>query len=158
MKSKYPAIFLSLILTLFVVAIDGFTKAWFFSSREIKALWPGVIEFIRHRNYGAVGNLSVSNEILLTLAATISLVIFFLILRTGRQKLGEKASLALILGGGIGNLFDRITLEYVRDWLLIGKFSIINIADIAIGLGVVLYIIFYSIRSRPEPRVDDFAK
>jgi signal peptidase II len=51
------------------------------------------------------------------------------------------ASLALILGGAIGNGIDRLTLGGVADFFLLhaGSFSwyVFNIADIAIVAGVV---------------------
>ena len=52
-------------------------------------------------------------------------------------------SSALIIGGGIGNLIDRIFKGYVVDFLELSFFSpICNIADYAITAGTVLLMIF----------------
>jgi len=46
--------------------------------------------------------------------------------------------LALILGGGISNVFDRLTIGCVRDFINIGFWPSFNLADGAITLGVLL--------------------
>lgn len=53
-------------------------------------------------------------------------------------------SLLLVLGGGIGNLIDRIFRGYVIDYIDVNnllKFPIFNIADILVVIGIVIIII-----------------
>jgi len=129
------------------VGVDFLSKAWVFTHTAYPGLIPGVFEITRHENYGALGNIAVPNAILLAISAVISVVITFLILGNHRSE-SEKIALALILGGGIGNLVDRASLGYVRDWILVGRTSILNLADISIGAGILAYIFFYSRRNR----------
>ncbi len=49
--------------------------------------------------------------------------------------------LLLIIGGGLGNLFDRVIYGCVMDYIRIGWFPVFNLADIFLTVGVVL--IFY---------------
>lgn len=54
-------------------------------------------------------------------------------------------ALALILGGAIGNLIDRVAYGHVIDfldfyWTGVGHFPAFNIADIGISIGAVLFI------------------
>lgn len=48
-------------------------------------------------------------------------------------------TLSLVMGGALGNLYDRLALGYVFDWLMFFKTSIVNVADLAITLGLILY-------------------
>ena len=59
-----------------------------------------------------------------------------------------KAGIALIIGGGTGNLIDRIFRGYVIDFIDINKwinYPLFNIADLSIVVGVIL-IIFYLLK------------
>ena len=75
----------------------------------------------------------------------VSLVILVWITRLSRQQILEGLALALILGGALGNLYDRLTLGYVVDFLDFhwsGRhFPAFNIADSAISVGAVLILV-----------------
>jgi signal peptidase II len=68
-----------------------------------------------------------------------AIVITYLIKKHSTQKL-FCFGLALVLGGALGNLYDRITLGYVVDFLYfhwnIHDFPAFNVADSAICVGV----------------------
>ena len=69
-----------------------------------------------------------------------------------RHKL-MTVSLAMVLGGGIGNMIDRVRLGYVVDFFKTEfiDFAIFNVADCFVTVGAILlavYVIFY------EPKVD----
>jgi len=51
--------------------------------------------------------------------------------------------MGLIFAGAISNLFDRIFLGFVRDYLRIWFFPVFNLADIMIFMGVIILIAFY---------------
>ena len=51
------------------------------------------------------------------LAAIVSVIIVVWISRQPVQRWLESLALALILGGALGNLYDRVTLGYVVDFL-----------------------------------------
>ena len=79
--------------------------------------------------------------ILVAVTGLIALVVFVWLLR--ERLLGEVAGLALILGGALGNIHDRIAWGYVIDYadLHIGTirpFMIFNVADAAITIGVLI--------------------
>lgn len=90
--------------------------------------------------------------ILLPLAMIIAAVIFMLIMRKKGHPL-LMISVALIAGGGIGNLVDRIALGYVVDYLDFRVFPIFNLADIAVCVGcglLVLYVLFIDGKQKNE--------
>ena len=94
----------------------------------------------------AFGLLSFNDKIIYNLLTfiilVIILVIFFMVLKSYGLK---KYSLLMILGGAIGNVYDRIFYGAVPDFIdfHIGNFHwfIFNVADIFITLGVIFMII-----------------
>ena len=92
---------------------------------------------------------------------------FSVALYYARGKTGSgflvRVGLALIIGGALGNLVDRMFLGYVRDFIHIvyfgltifgqQSFAIFNIADAALTVGVVVFAIGYirgEIKKKPE--------
>ena len=63
-------------------------------------------------------------------------------------------TVALIIGGGVGNLIDRVFLNYVVDYLSLSFFPpVCNFADYCITVGVVLlavYLLFFADRDRKK--------
>lgn len=50
--------------------------------------------------------------------------------------------IAMIIGGAIGNLLDRLMFGYVIDFLQFGSFPVFNVADSFITTGVILLAFF----------------
>lgn len=79
------------------------------------------------------------------LAASVSIALAVWIKRLGRHEKLLAIALAMILGGALGNLYDRVTLGYVVDFISIHYqqyyFPAFNIADSAISVGAVLMIV-----------------
>ncbi|HET7708894.1 MAG TPA: signal peptidase II [Sphingomicrobium sp.] len=82
----------------------------------------------------------------------------------GREKhRGDQFALGLVLGGALGNIFDRIRFGYVVDFadLHFGEFRpffIFNVADAAISIGVAILLLRAFIawlRERREPKESD---
>ncbi len=138
-----------------VFVIDRITKRYFISVGAIHELplpvVPNVIDVTQHHNYGLIANLPVPSWIIISFTTLILAAIGWKIvddlhqpeiLKTGRPRgIAPTFALALIAGGAIGNLFDRITMGYVFDWILLFNRSVINVADIAIGAGILWYLI-----------------
>lgn len=97
-------------------------------------------------NYGVSLGMLTANSLearlaLVALTGAIALAVLVWMMR--ERKLGDIAALGLILGGAIGNIYDRVRYGYVVDYadLHIGSFRpfmIFNLADAAITIGVVL--------------------
>jgi len=89
------------------------------------------------------------------LIAIIIVIIFFMILRNKGLK---KYSLLMILGGALGNLYDRIFFKAVPDFIdfHIGNFHwfIFNVSDIFISLGV-LFLIFLELIDNQEDKINE---
>jgi signal peptidase II len=76
-------------------------------------------------------------------AALISAVLIWMLRKPGTPAL-LSCGLALVLGGALGNLYDRVTLGYVVDFVQVHAggwyFPAFNVADSAITVGVTLLI------------------
>ena len=83
------------------------------------------------------------------------IVIFFMILKHDGMK---KFSLLMILGGALGNLYDRISFRAVPDFIdfHIGNFHwfIFNVSDIFISLGV-LFLIYLELIDNQKGKVNE---
>ena len=86
------------------------------------------------------------------LAILVSIMIIIWISRLTNEKWLEGLSLSMILGGALGNLWDRLTLGYVVDFLdfhwMSWHFPAFNLADSAISLGALILILDSILASR----------
>ncbi len=87
----------------------------------------------------------------------IIIVILIIIFMTFRSKGLKKYSFLMILGGAIGNVFDRIIYNAVPDFIdfHIGEFHwfIFNVADVFISLGIIFMIFLELIDNNDTSRV-----
>jgi signal peptidase II len=79
------------------------------------------------------------------LALGVSSVLVVWLFRLNRGHYLQKLAIALILGGALGNLWDRVLLGYVVDFIQVHWqsryfFPAFNIADSAITIGAILMI------------------
>jgi signal peptidase II len=90
----------------------------------------------------------------LTASAVAMGMIVYLYLKTPREFLFLRSGLAMILGGAVGNVIDRIRLGKVVDFLdLYVKdlhWPAFNIADSAITVGILIFIYHLLFKKMPE--------
>ena len=142
---------INLILVLSIFLFDRFSKLYViyldkkFYGSEI--FYSKFLNIVLVWNEGvAFGLFSFSTNlfynILSIIIFVIILIIFFMIIKSNGFK---KYSLLMILGGALGNFYDRIFYNAVPDFIdfHIGNFHwfIFNVADIFITLGVIFMII-----------------
>jgi len=95
------------------------------------------------------------------IAIVVSVVIVLWIKRLEQHEKWQAIALALILGGAIGNVIDRIYLGYVVDFIQVyyqqWYWPAFNIADSAISIGVAM-IIIESVREYLSERKNNKSK
>ena len=91
--------------------------------------------------------------------AIIAIIVAWWIAR--EEKGGERMALALVLGGALGNIVDRVRLGYVVDFLDLHfgewrPFLVFNVADAAISIGVVILLLraIFIRPAAPEEKLD----
>lgn len=77
-----------------------------------------------------------------------SIIITILLVVLYRKNYMSHRSFIFLFSGALGNLYDRLIFEGVRDRIQIGEFPVFNIADILITIGVLLLIMEYRKQSR----------
>ncbi|MBV1950812.1 MAG: signal peptidase II [Cycloclasticus sp.] len=136
-------------LSLVLFAGDQASKLWVvanFDLYESKALLPSLNFTYVHNTGAAFSFLSSAGGwqrwffVGIALVASITLTIWLSRLKSSERWMA--VTLSLILGGAIGNLFDRISYGYVIDFIDVyyqaWHWPVFNIADCAISIGVVM--------------------
>jgi signal peptidase II len=136
-----------LVLSFFVVLADQVTKTYIarhFLEFEFTRILP-VLDVTRLHNVGAAFSFLASESgwqrwVFIGLAVAVSAGIITWLFRLPRSAhLLLAAGLALVLGGALGNLIDRIRLGYVIDFIHFhwdrAYFPAFNVADSAITVG-----------------------
>ena len=164
MPDRYKLV---IILSAAILVLDQMTKIWVESSLalgETRTVIPGFFNLVFVLNPGAafgfLADLEGSLRTYFFLGATgLAVVLIIHLLRTvQRQDYYLFTALALILGGALGNMIDRIRLGMVIDFLdfHLGShhWPAFNVADIAISVGAVLLIVSFYKKKRHEADSD----
>lgn len=144
-----------LLLSAIVVALDQLTKWWALATLQpagvSHAVIPGLLNWTLIYNPGAafsfLGHASGWQRwFFVALAIVISAALVVWLARTARRDWRTALPLALIVGGAIGNLIDRLHAAavtdfidfYFRNW----HYPVFNIADCGVTVGAVLLVAF----------------
>ncbi len=141
----------ALIVGALVVVIDQLSKYYImnnFTLGESTDFIPYVLDITYiHNKGGAWGMLSGYTWVLLSLTGIIMLICVTLLLKYGLKDKLMFWAMSLVLGGGLGNMIDRIFRDgNVVDFLHFSfwrEFPVFNIADCAVVLGCGLVILSF---------------
>lgn len=131
------------------ILIDQITKIWAVKALRLGGpikIWTNVLHLHYISNYGAAwGIFSGKQAFLIILTSIIIIAMFIYMFKLPKNQFGywAKISFILIISGAIGNLIDRVTLGYVRDFIYFAliDFPIFNVADMLVVIGVALMMI-----------------
>ncbi|GAA3764792.1 signal peptidase II [Terriglobus aquaticus] len=144
-----------LLLSLIAVLVDRLTKLYVVAhlqTGQAVTVIPHVFRITHVLNFGAAFSMfaeSASPEAvrwsLVVFSLVAAVIVFAMLWRMGRVFSPAAVGLALILGGAIGNLYDRMKLHYVIDFLEVHivhyHWPDFNVADSCITVGAVLILI-----------------
>ena len=106
----------------------------------VQPLIPKVVSLMNIHNTGAAFSmLAGKQEFLIGVTAVAMLVMLCILLRRKAPNAFAHWGLAMVVGGGIGNLIDRVLNGYVVDYfdVVFMKFAIFNVADCFVVVGCV---------------------
>jgi len=143
-----------LLISALVILLDRLSKNWIIHrirpGYDIPII-PGVFRLSHVLNTGAAFSLMENwppNAVRLGLIAfsvVAAVLVFGLLWRTGRALSPTSIALALILGGALGNLYDRVRFHHVVDFLAVKIYHYnwpdFNVADSCIVIGACLLLL-----------------
>ncbi|WP_430884722.1 signal peptidase II [Fusibacter sp. JL216-2] len=144
------------ILIVAMILIDRLVKYWAVTSLKPIGSIP-LIQDVFHltfaKNTGAAFSILRGKQIFLVVLTSLVIVGLTFLMAKNIKNGGNKMmtlSLALIIGGAIGNFIDRVRLDYVIDYLnfTLINFPIFNAADVFIVVGtglLAILVIFFNI-------------
>lgn len=132
----------------FAVIFDQITKYIVVKSMALGEeipLWEGVFHWKYIRNTGAAfGMLADRREVFLILSTVALAVLFIYLFKTRTTRIWWLTAIGMIMGGGIGNMIDRIAVGYVVDFMYVKliDFAVFNVADcfVTVGAGILLFL------------------
>lgn len=141
-----------LLVIIFITAADQIVK-YFISANMVVGQSIPVLNDIFHITYvhnkgAAFGILAEKLYIFIIITIVILMFIFLVFLKTRKIKsfFVFHLALAVLAGGALGNLIDRIAKGYVIDYLDFIIWPVFNVADIAVVLGVFI-MVYYVVKS-----------
>ncbi|NII09157.1 signal peptidase II [Oleiagrimonas sp. C23AA] len=149
-------------LAVAVIVADQASKAWVLSVMqpgEVHAFIPHVLYGTLAFNTGAAFSFLADGSgwqrwFFVALALGVSAVLAVWLSRTPRRDWRTAVPLALVVGGALGNLIDRLHAGRVTDFILvyIGDYAwpAFNVADSAICVGAVALVVFSLFGAKPK--------
>lgn len=150
-------------LSIVIIAADQISKHWFVANLdmyELIVVIPDLFSWTLAYNRGAAFSF-LANEsgwqrwFFAVIAVVVSIVLTVWLKRLKANETWLAIALALVLGGAIGNVYDRVFLGHVVDFILVHwkaewYFPAFNIADSAITVGAVMLALDMFRGNKPE--------
>ena len=150
--------FISIAAAAVLVVIDQLLKAW--ATAELlpvgsMTLIPHVVELRYSLNEGMAFSLLWGKQGFLIAVTSVALLVLLGYLLLRKMPVLERIAWTMVLGGGVGNLIDRIVSGQVVDYInfLFMDFAIFNFADICVTVGVALlfvYVLWAELKERKK--------
>lgn len=155
-KKKYVLHFiLDLVAVGILIGLDQFTKSIAVARLKNQAPYdiiPGVLQFSYLENRGAAFGMLQNQKWFFIIVGSLFLIVITIALfklPLKRKYTALRVCFVLLVSGAVGNMIDRIMLDYVIDFIYVVyiNFPIFNIADcyvtVATTLFVILILFFY---------------
>ena len=136
---------MAILIIALAVCLDWLTKARATAVKGSIPLIKGVLNFTYTENTGAAFSIfSKHTSSLGIFSAVVTLGLIGFMLHQKKKNPGKKiylASIAMIIGGALGNMRDRFVFGYVVDFIdfCLINFPVFNVADIFITIGGILF-------------------
>ena len=139
---------LCIVLAVFAVVLDQITKLLVVQRIAENASAEGIRGVFRLtyvKNSGAAFGMFANHRWVFLIFSVVAIVAILLyVWKTKPKSLWVRLGLGMILGGGIGNMIDRVRFGYVVDFIDLSfmRFAIFNVADSFVTVGCVLLFVW----------------
>lgn len=131
-----------------VVCLDQLTK-WlaviFLEGEASFPLWQDVFHLTFVKNPGAAFGMLSNNRWVFMITSTVAIVaVLYYLIRYRPKNKWLVWALSMIVGGGIGNMIDRVLLGYVVDFFdfTLINFAVFNVADSFVCVGAAILVVY----------------
>ncbi len=139
-----------LFLGIFDISLKQALTDFFVSQPEPIILIPNLLNFHLEKNTALAFSIQIPFQLILFLNATILILLaVFLAKKLNFSKKLAIFTYTILLAGAFSNLYERLTLGYVTDFIAFATFPVFNLADSFITISVFLLILFYDRITRP---------
>ncbi|NLY37046.1 MAG: signal peptidase II [Tissierellia bacterium] len=145
-----------------IVLLDRVSKflAVLFLQENSLPLWKDVFHLTYIENTGAAFSLFKDHTLALGIFSLVMVALLsYYLYRRKKEEAGllELVSLAFIIGGAAGNLYDRLILGYVIDYFdfRLINFAVFNVADSFITVGAGLLLLSFILEEKKRKAVKD---
>jgi signal peptidase II len=152
--TKNSARFIHFLMAMIVILLDRWSKRMVAARIPMyrqNTIIPGFFDITHTENTGAAFSLFADSPahwktaMLITFSVVAMIVVSFLLWKQSRVLTMTGIALSLILGGAVGNLWDRVASGRVVDFLLLYvksyRWPVFNLADSAIVIGASLLVL-----------------
>ena len=128
---------------IFFIALDRFFKVFSFANQASEFNLLGeILKFSYKNNYYIAFSLPLAGwPLMILIALIIVILILFGLACLKKAQIFKAVALSLIIAGASSNLFDRLKYGFVIDYLDLKYFTVFNLADIMITVGVILLLL-----------------
>lgn len=138
-----------LLVVIAAIGLDQWIKFWVEANMAMHVRIDVVPTFALYRTHNTGIAFSMLSDFgsvgLVILTAAVTLFVLYLASKSEAHQRWARLGFALIIGGAIGNLIDRVWLGYVVDYFLFylpnWSFAVFNLADAFITVGAMLVIL-----------------
>lgn len=137
-----------LTIALIIVILDQWTKNMVRTLIPLGQSWSPwswlepYVRIVHWQNTGAAfGMFQRFGMVFTVLAFIVSIGILYYYPQVPRKDWAMRLAMAMMLGGAVGNLIDRLIQGTVTDFVSVGTFAVFNVADACISVGTLILIL-----------------
>jgi signal peptidase II len=131
-----------------IIILDQLSKGVVRANLALGGVWvpwdwlAPYARIVHWKNTGAAfGILPGLSDVFTILPIIVAVVILFYFPRVPRDDWTLRLAMAMQCGGAVGNLYDRLTIGWVTDFISVWRFPVFNVADASITVGTVILVL-----------------